>query len=391
MRRYAADRSEAGYAACARLLASATTAGHPAVLEILIGGLEQGLEGGALEKPPLSLEKSIADLWKRESNDLHFIRAAASLGFGPAYDRTVSLAIDSGTPNETRLLALRLLGEIGRPALVENLLDVVRQKPNEPVRAAALKALARFGDDTIATELLGIYLTMNSSLRSIARDLLFARRNWALAFLRGVDDGKFATGEVSPDQLRRLSLHDEPHLNALVRKCWGTFQNESTGEKLAEVRRLNNDLRAASGNPVAGHALFNQLCATCHRLFGEGNSVGPDLTQANRKDTDFLLVNVVDPSATIRKEYLNYIAETKDGRLLNGLIAEQTSASITLLAANGERTALARDQILRLDESPASLMPEELVTKLKPEDLRDLFSYLQSDGFANGRQSTKEK
>ena len=90
-------------------------------------------------------------------------------------------------------------------------------------------------------------------------------------------------------------------------------------------------------------------------------------------------MNIVDPSEVIRKEFLNYNLETTDGRFLTGLIAEQTADRITLLAANNERTTVSREQVKTLQESPVSLMPENLLTALKPQELLDLFSYLESD------------
>ena len=81
----------------------------------------------------------------------------------------------------------------------------------------------------------------------------------------------------------------------------------------------------------------------------------------------------------IRKEYLSYLVETTDGRVLTGLIAEQSPGSVTLLGAKNDRTTIARDQIASINESATSLMPDNLLSTLKPQELRDLFSYLQSD------------
>jgi putative heme-binding domain-containing protein len=146
------------------------------------------------------------------------------------------------------------------------------------------------------------------------------------------------------------------------------------------MRRLSNDLRAGTGGATAGRELFRKHCATCHRLFGEGNAVGPDLTHANRKDRDYLLASIVDPGAVIRKEFLSYTVQTSDGRLLTGLLVEQSPGHVTLLDAKNERTRISRDRIAELHESPVSLMPENLLTPLKPQELRDLFRYLQGDG-----------
>ncbi|MGL4550927.1 MAG: c-type cytochrome, partial [Gemmataceae bacterium] len=149
------------------------------------------------------------------------------------------------------------------------------------------------------------------------------------------------------------------------------------GEKLAEVRRMNNDLRAGTGDAASGKALFTKHCASCHRMHGEGHLVGPELTHANRKDRDWLLVQTVDPGASVRKEYLSFVVRTKDGQVSTGLLAEQTAGQVTLVGANNERKTIPRGRIESVQESPTSLMPENLLKPLRPQELRDLFRYLQ--------------
>jgi putative heme-binding domain-containing protein len=197
--------------------------------------------------------------------------------------------------------------------------------------------------------------------------------------LRAVDRGQVAVKDVAVEQLRPVALFQDRQLDELVRKHWGSVRAATPEEKLAEVRRLNNDLRAIPGDSRRGRELFARRCAVCHRLFGEGGQVGPDLTHANRTDRDFLLVSIVDPGAVIRKEYLAYQVQTTDGRTLTGILAEQTAGGITLVDARNERTTVARDKIEELRELPVSLMPENLLKDLKPEELRDLFAYLQSE------------
>jgi putative heme-binding domain-containing protein len=218
---------------------------------------------------------------------------------------------------------------------------------------------------------------MPESARSHARDLLLSRKASAWTLLRQVDEGKISTKEIPVDQLRHVSLHNDKQLDALVRKLWGNVSGGTPEEKLAVVRRFNNDLRAFPGDPSRGHELFMKNCGVCHQLFGEGAQVGPELTHANRQDRDFLLVSIVDPSAVIRKEFLNYNVETKDGSVLSGLIVEQSPNSIVLASAKNERTTILRANIKELRESAVSLMPEGLLEPLTPQERRDLFSYLQ--------------
>jgi putative heme-binding domain-containing protein len=149
-------------------------------------------------------------------------------------------------------------------------------------------------------------------------------------------------------------------------------------EKLAEVRRLNNDLRAASGDATMGQAVFKKHCAACHQFLGEGTKLGPDLTTANRTDLNFLLVSLVDPSSLIRKEFVSLMLQTTDGRVLTGLAVARDDAGVTLADAKNMKITIVASEIEDLRESPVSMMPDDLYRQLRPQELRDLFADLQT-------------
>jgi putative heme-binding domain-containing protein len=276
------------------------------------------------------------------------------------------------------------VGEVGDASSAPRLLKLLSASEPQPLQLAVLDALGQFDSEPIATALLDKLPSLEPPLRTKTCDVLLRRKPWAARLLAGVDAGTFAAAEISVDQLRLVALHGDKGLDALVKKHWGSVQGGTPEDRLAEMRRFNNDLRAGSGDAAAGKALFVRHCGTCHRLFGEGNQVGPELTHANRKNTDELLATLVSPSAVIRKEYLSFLVHTTDGRVLTGLLVDQTPGSVTLLNAKNERTAIARGEIETIDESPTSLMPENLLNQLKPQELRDLFKYLQSEPPAAG-------
>jgi hypothetical protein len=62
------------------------------------------------------------------------------------------------------------------------------------------------------------------------------------------------------------------------------------------------------------------------------------------------------------------------------LLVEQSPGRITLLTAKNERIKIDRSRIESLEESRVSLMPENQLKELKPQEVRDLFRYLQTDG-----------
>src|SRR6516165_567388 len=80
--------------------------------------------------------------------------------------------------------------------------------------------------------------------------------------------------------------------------------------------------------------MFQKTCAQCHTLYGVGGKIGPDITGSNRPNLDYLLENVLDPSAVIPKEYAVTIFEMDNGRKITGIVKQETEAAVTVQAAN---------------------------------------------------------
>ena len=405
MRRLVADGSEAGFAACARLMLTAPDDfQRRRMLEELdlglkmigrkqlprlplpdnplaIKRLDDQTGGGGLNAVPSNLADMLGNIWNDQTTDPLTIRVSARLGSRDAIMRAVTIATDATQDESTRLAMLTALQELGAAdTCLEPALKLLRDSKLTSVRLAALKLLSRFADQRITEELLRLYSEMNDPIRSRTRDVLLARSTSALAFLRTVDRGEFPPDEVSIDQLRRVALHNHALLDALVRKHWGNVRAGTPEEKLAEIRRINNDLRAGTGDLEGGQRIFEKRCASCHQMFGSGKSIGPDLTKANRGDKDFLLVSIVDPSAQIRKEYLSYVILTVDGRIVSGLLAEESEGAVTILDKQNEKTVISRDDIEEMQVSPVSLMPENILKDLTPQETRDLMRYLEGKG-----------
>ena len=143
---------------------------------------------------------------------------------------------------------------------------------------------------------------------------------------------------------------------------------------------MRDELKGSPGDPTKGAQVFKDFCAKCHRLFGEGAAIGPELTQANRMDREYLLTNIVDPNQAIHTRYTQYVIRATSGEEFNGLIAQRTANAITLINATGATTEIAVEDVDEIREAGTSLMPEGLITNLAGDDVRNLFAYLQSEG-----------
>jgi putative membrane-bound dehydrogenase-like protein len=381
-RRYMAEGGEEDLAACARLLDGAP---GPEDTALVLRGMEKALEGRRLEKVPAVLEKRLDELGRKNPADLTLLRLSMRLGSAEAYRRALEIAADAKATERDRIAVIEVLGQNGKADCVPVLLGVLESAKNDGLRGAALSALQSFPDPAISEKVLALYPKLSAGLRGSAQTLLCSRPASALAFLRAVDAGKVAPKDVPLDQVRRLAQLKDEAAAKLVEKHWGRIAAATSGENQTRIRNLKGVLGKAPGDPVKGKVLFVKHCGVCHQLFGEGNKIGPELTGADRKNRDFLLSNIVDPSAVIRPEYVAYKVETRDGRSLFGLIVESSPAAVTLLNEKNERTVIPRAKIDELKASPISLMPERILDPLEDDEVRHLFAYLQSDGPPGGK------
>ena len=138
-------------------------------------------------------------------------------------------------------------------------------------------------------------------------------------------------------------------------------------------------LNRTKGDPRAGVPVFKKLCAQCHKIYGEGQEVGPDLTHDGRANFDLLLSNVFDPSLVIGVAYQATNVVTVQGRSLTGLLVEDSPKRVVLKLQGGKLETIPRDDVDMLTVSKVSLMPEDVEKQLKPQEIADLFAYLTLD------------
>jgi putative heme-binding domain-containing protein len=361
--------------ACARLLELAPGTKSAARL---LTGLEKGFAGRSAGALPERLRQAVVKAWAAGAASTS-VTLGLRIGHGPALEKALALVADEKADRARRLECIRILGEIDQPRAVPVLLKALRESRQGPVRQEALAALARYPDPKIAHAVLDLYparLPEADGVRAAAHALLASRPAWALAFLRAIDEGKVAARSVPLEVVQKLALHKEPQLAKLVARHWGRVRGSTPQEKQREVLRVARLLKAGKGDAAAGQAVFKDLCGKCHKLFGEGGDVGPELTGYERSSTLYWLENIIDPSAAIREEYTTFIVQTTDGRTLTGVVAGQDKTTLTLRDQEGRTTSIDRSRIEDLRASPVSLMPEGQLRPLTDRQVRDLFAYL---------------
>ena len=369
MRRYAQAGGLQNLQSCARLLELAP---DQASAKKLLAGLEEAQKGQTLLAPPEALLKQLAR-WGGGSLALRLRQ-----GQKPAVEEALKMLVNDKANAEQRILLANILSEVQPTGAAESLLQVAEKTANQDVAAAVLAALQAFDREDIGRRVVQRYAKWSKQPREAARTLLASRPGWSLQALQAVDAGELAAETLPLDLLLQMQLHENPQINALLKKHWGRLQGAALETLRAEIRRLEGVLKTATGNPYKGKVLFAANCGKCHRLFDQGGRIGPDLTSYQRSDSRRMLLHVVHPSAEIREGFENYNVIVDDGRILQGFIADQTPQTIVLRGADGQSRTIAREKIDEMAASKRSLMPEGLLKTYDAQQVRDLFAYLRA-------------
>lgn len=370
--RFTADRGGEALETAAALF---ELSNQPEVTDLLVKGMEAGLQGDVVTTVPAVMQKRVADLWEKRPHTPVLISFAMRLGFGPAEGAALEQVANAKASETDRKKFLALLAERRVSAVGKFALELLRSESSESLRLESLNTLQRLSDSSLAKSVLELYPEFTPKLRGAVVGMLSSRPEWAVALLEGVERGVLKKEQVGATALLTIQSFKDPRCEALIGKYWGRLR-QSSEEKDQKIGTVRKTLSSGTGDLVAGRELFRGLCASCHTLNGEGGKIGPELTGYERDNLDFMIPAIVDPSLGIREEFTAFNVTTKDGQVLIGFIAEKTDQAITLVDLAQNRTVIPKEQVVSAVASPVSLMPEGLIDSLTEQQLRDLFSYL---------------
>jgi putative heme-binding domain-containing protein len=274
-------------------------------------------------------------------------------------NRAAKDAVATDLSSNKRILAIRALRggrfEASEPVLQK----VIESHPVPEVETAAIDSLAAFDEPAVGKAILDQWRGYSPEGRKHAVDAMLAQRNRVPMLLKAIQD----------ERVERSALDAAARSHSLRYSRPGRFKQarallESTNSDRGKVVASYHDVLAMQGDVTRGKKAFEQTCARCHMPRRQGGRVGPDLSGINNKTKEELLTSILNPSFAIEPRFVNYIVTTKDGRMYDGVIANETPGSITLRGGSedGDETVL-RQNVGEIRASSVSLMPEDLESR----------------------------
>ncbi|MCP4978549.1 MAG: hypothetical protein GY931_20580 [Maribacter sp.] len=126
------------------------------------------------------------------------------------------------------------------------------------------------------------------------------------------------------------------------------------------------------------------MCILCHRIRGDGGAVGSDLTQIAEKFGRYdLIFAIYSPNDEISDQYANTLFHLNDNKKISGRIKSEDDEVVVLMPNPFNETyttEISKSNIQKREISPLSPMPSGLLNRMNPEEIKDLFVYLEAGG-----------
>ena len=358
------------------LLAAALKSGNADAREDIVRGMGGALKGFRQVAKPAHWDDFVKALGAQQPDIVRNVSLV--FGSGRAVEEIIALIKDGHGDANARLSAFDSLMRNAKPEHFAIARSMISDKV---LGTAARLGLAKFSDGDVPKSLLTNWPDRSQEWRAANVTTLASRAAWAKELLTFAEKNPTVRGDITPIHARQIrSLGDEA-VNKQLTKVWGELHDtpEAKKQEIAKWRSLLTAAALAQGDASKGRALFTTVCAACHKMYGDGAAIAPELTGSDRRNLDYLLENIVDPSAVVPADYRIAIVKLKDGRTLSGVIPEQNDRTVTVQTP-AERVSFLRSDIAEMQQLSQSFMPEGLLTALDEENVKHLIAYLMSSG-----------
>ena len=284
--------------------------------------------------------------------------------------------LDAQQPLAKRNAALELLVQNNVEGLGD---DLQRLVSDQGLRRSAIRGLANYPGDQVAQIILGQYGELSAAGRRDAVATLASNIRNARALLQSVTDGRVSPRDLSAFVARQIETLGDAALTARLKSVWGSVRPTTQDRRrlIADYKRRLTPESLTKANLSRGRLLFSKQCASCHQLFDAGQRIGPNLTGSQRNNLDYVLENLLDPSAVVGRDFQMTVVLTVQGRVVSGIVVREDGKTLTLQTPT-DRVIIPFDDIEQRRRQKLSLMPDGMLQKMSDEQVRDLVGYLAS-------------
>lgn len=288
--------------------------------------------------------------------------------------RTTAGSVGATTADRLRSIALLGREPARRTADVKLIGDLLAAQQPLEVQSAAVNQLARLKDKSVSGLLMDRWPAVSPQVKGQILDTMLGRAGWVDELLDRLASNAEMAAALGTTRREQLLRSKSPGIAQRAAKLLG---GSGDADRRNLVRDYVRRMESLQGDAAHGQALFTSTCAVCHKVGDNGREIGPDLLALADKPADQLVLAILDPNLAVEGRFVNYIATTRDGLTVMGLIKFESGNTITLVGLNGHDQVIARGDLQSLVSTGRSMMPEGFENALKPQDMADVLGYLR--------------
>ena len=347
-----------------------------------LAGMSLALDGRLKVKQPANWRPFVEHFQNRDSINDQARDALRKLGvvFG---DGIAIMQLEKMASNGKRSIAIRRQAiESWAATKPQGLAEKLKRWiGNRALTTAAVRAAVHSDDESVAQAIINQMKHMDPPGWEASINTLCSRESWALKLLSAVESGEVDKQLISAFHAQQMYQMDSEILRIRLENVWGKIR-ATPEQRQKEIAVLSESLANPKGplvnfDPASGRKLFEQNCARCHVLYGQGGNTGPDLTGSDRKNLNYLLHNIIDPSGSVALAYRSSLISTEDGRVISGLVLTENENTIQVQTPE-EVISLDRQIIDEIKLTEKSVMPEGLLNQMSLQQKANLFGYLMA-------------
>jgi putative membrane-bound dehydrogenase-like protein len=288
-------------------------------------------------------------------------------------NRAATVAQNLNTDVDFRADAIRLLGMQNPVKYQTQLEEWLVNNQSVTVKLAALQTIDACKNDRTAKFLIQQFDKFTPNIQSQVIGVLMDSPNRTMALLNALAKKQISTEQVGWQRMVRLMTNGDLTVRNYARKILA-----SSGLTRESVLNTYTAALRMQGNYARGEKVFERVCQTCHQLNGKGIAFGPDLSSLRNRPVDNILKEIIVPNNSIADKYEYWVAQLKNGSKIEGILANKTATTLTFRQLGGSETTISRSEVLKLDASQESAMPNGLEGAITVSEMSDLLAYIKN-------------
>jgi len=281
-------------------------------------------------------------------------------------------------PAADRLAGIKLLGHAGK---IDLLMEILAVPVRSEFHVAVLQSLQSSGSAVPWDQVLDQFSAMRPAVKRACLDAVLRQPTTTLLLLDALEAKNISANEVDSIRMNRMLKHSDKTIVARATAIQGSLVNADRQAVLAKYRAA----LALEAFPKRGEIVFRKNCATCHKIGEIGTQVAPDISDSRTRQPIQILTDILQPNRAIDNNYMHYSIILNDGRVLDGILATETSSSVTLRQPEGKQEVIARLEIDEIISRGVSLMPDGLEKNITLQQMADLVSFVKNWRYLDGR------